>query len=278
MTLLGHWKFDEAPVTLATTAIDRAAGGSGSHDGTYSWGPEGIRPGGVNGRHIRFLRVPFTSGNRIDSFLNNSDFILIPEMTTTFWLDPIQVGGYPIRCELISGGETEPENISFKVTWEQSPNKLKFLWENGAGVDQEGLSSTGILTMNGWQHIGIVRKLFSGGPNVQVEFWKNGVLINTDDNGAAGFLPPTGGASSELYIGYPYWDGKHQQDSVRIYNSDESANIASIYAEELSDFLNEDVHQIVSSDNKTSELIKDDITLNGSRSERDYGGFSNASV
>jgi hypothetical protein len=283
MALLAHYLFNESPYTTATTATDIAEGGSGNHDGTYTWmgNGDGILSGGVGGRHISMKYSSGSSTTLVSTFTNNSDFILHGEMTLSFWIYPINVGQHLIGVDAGTGGEDD--NIPWVVRWWAS-GVLDIAWEYGSQSPSGTIATTsGFLDINEWQHIVIRRSLYSGGPNMQIDFYKAGVKEETYDNSGAGYNPPTGGSNTTMRIGKIQcgWNvgGQAMADSVRIYNTAESdGNISALYATEEEDFYGSPGEKFLSTPFdrrflKTSSNHLGDIIMIGARSSRDNPGF-----
>ena len=238
MTLLTHYKFNEGYVQDPVTAIDRAAGGSGNHNGSYNWssGPSNgkIIPGGVGGRSV------WISSNDIGSItgVNNvADLRILGELTVMFWMIMSDDTVYPI-VDINGVDETSPENRCFGV-YTYSNYRLRMNWEHSAGTDVVVYSSNNIVDLlDTWVHCAIVR--VANGGNYNVLFYVNGSLVDTQDNGGGGFTGPDGGGNALAYIGRDQasYEGAGQivLDSVRIYNSAESAgNILSVYNSEVAE-------------------------------------------
>lgn len=282
MALLAHYLFNESPGVTPVTAIDVAGGGSGYHDASYTWmsNGDGILSGGVGGRHIKFKYSSGSTTTLVDSFDNNSDFNTLGEVTISFWLYPINAG---LAFMGSDNGVTGPDdNQDITIDW-WSSGVMRFIWEhtNHTGIVISSTSS--MIDMNEWQHFVIRRSLFSGGPNMQVDFFKNGVLEETYDNSSSGYTPHDGGSLCSFKIGKVQrgWvvGGECMSDSIRIYNSAESdVTIAALYATEEEDFFGSPGVKFLSTPYdrrvaKTSSNHFGNVLETGERSSRDNPGF-----
>lgn len=243
MTLIAHWPLTGNPGDAedGQPAYDIAGGGSGYHDGIYEVSTsEILGPWGVGGRHLNCNQL--LSGY-VHSFANLSDFIALKgEMTVCCWRRKHQGATSTEQGRMVCcGGAGETSDTNYQWQFETRANgALSLFWEYGAGSDVIPISATGILSNNGgWYHVAAVRYLITPG-FFGVRYYVNGVLVDTQDNGGSGYPPPDGGSSSSLFIGRntggdPPAGTGFGIDSVRVYDTDESSNIATIYAAELPD-------------------------------------------
>jgi len=240
MTFLAHWKIEEGRGAgpNGQTAYDSAAGGSGDHNGVYKLdtGYSGVLASpGVGGVHLQPVNL-FDHGY-IYNFNNIADLRLTGVMTLMFWFRKPE--GYAVvnGCVIADCGgnaETQAANRLWMVDTRDG-RLIRMLWENGAGVDVSVIS-TAIMPVRGrFVHVAVVRYEISPG-FYGVRFYIDGSLADTQDNGGPGYAGPDGGSSSILYIGR-YENGQPARvycvDSVRVYDSDEGASVAGIYAAEL---------------------------------------------
>jgi hypothetical protein len=286
MTLLAHWKFDEgAAVTGITSAIDSVAGGSGSHSGTYGFttGSLGrLVPGGVGGRHLRCISG--TGGGVITSIGNPSDFRIASLFTAMFWF------GFDATTQLYSGSTRKIFNCTgindvdaVQNDWFDirlfAPYAIQVRWETAPGVRVTVTSANYILHRNGWMHIAVVRYEVTPG-FVGVRFYINGVLVDTQDNGGAGFSVPVGGSSALPYIGrdgYANDTGIIHIDSLRFYDTVENvATILGIYNDEIDYIEGIPVEEpdIYSSQSVINYGPRYSIIDSGENNPRDNAGFN----
>jgi len=196
MVLLAQWNLDEGPEDVPTTAIDSAAGGSGSHDGTYTLG--GKVAGGLGPWHLTAA-----SSNYVTSFLNDADLHLLGEMTVMCWyMKPGNDywGGGSSALAMVGSGSSGSENYNYNYLFDFNGGEDFVLrWESAEGVWHVPASGTGILSPWGWNHVAAARYDIAG--NLGVKFYVDGQLVMTDDNGGPGYSPPTNGTLSEMMIG-----------------------------------------------------------------------------
>lgn len=277
MVLLAHYKFNEAPAQNATTAVDVAAGGSGSHSGTYTFSsPDnngGLEPGGIGGRHTR---ISLNDSGSVASLGNISDLRITGEMTVMFWYYSEDTDSWHPIVEVNGVDETQAENKLFSVSRESS-GRLAMKWEYSTGIDIDVFSANNIVQdLDKWMHCAIVRKL--NGSNFNVLFYVNGVLVDTQDNGGGGYTAPDGGGNSLGFIGRDQAStepvGTYRIDSLRVYNTAESsASISSQYSAEVDSFesyaVNIEENRRIITPNGLGYIS----FLLGERNSRGYGGF-----
>lgn len=232
MTLLSHWKLGDGRYN-PSTAIDAAAGGSGAHDGSYSWGasPAGgaLFPGGVDGSHL----YSAYNGGYIDSIGNPADLRLLGGMTIMLWLhhwDANQYWGYAgnrFICNCTSYPWTaEADNTPWDVYVSHvNVGRPYFRWDYGTSPTSVWIQCA-VDPPARWYHLAIKRYEISAG-YYGVKFYYDGVLVDTQDNGGPGWPAPTGGGNAIPYIGRrddannTYYC-HYFLDSIRIYDSEES--------------------------------------------------------
>lgn len=236
MTFLAHWKFGDGWWTEPTIAADSAAGGSGSHDGTYTWGYwGGLVPGGVGGTHI--YKPGATAFCNVSSIANPSDFLLYGALTVCCWYHPDHYYNYHNPTYLVNCSgvdDTAPENDLWSLQI-ASDRRLLLHWENGAGVDVFAASNNYLFPLQGWSHATAERYEVVAG-KWGCNFYRNGALHSTDDNGGAGYDPPDGGANALPRINHRGTTNSYRSydmDSVRVYDTAiGAAAIQAIYDEE----------------------------------------------
>lgn len=243
MTLIAHWPLAGAPGDSedGQAAPDIAAGGSGAHDGIFEVSAsEPLKPWGSGNTHLFCNEL---SSGYVHTFSNLADLRgLQGTMTVACWRKKYQSAtgtdyGYLASCG--GGDETQAANYQWQFR-SRINGALELFWENGLGVDVLTASITGLLPNNGgWHHVAAVRYQISPG-FYGVKYFVDGVLADTQDNGGGGFPGPDGGSASVFYIGrntnaQPPGNTDYGVDSVRVYDTDESANISSIYASEIVD-------------------------------------------
>lgn len=243
MTLLAHWKIDDGRDITAPAAVDSAAGGSGAHDGSYSFSSyDKLYPFGVGSVHM------FVANNGyISSIANPADLRLIGSLTLLLWVAPDEYYGWVaggtrklISCSATDNA-TEATNNPFNLyTQIANPRQVIFHWQHTASNTDIYVTSAVILPIAGWCHLAVVRYEISSG-FFGVKFYVDGVLADTQDNGGPGYAAPTGGGSALPYIGRDnagISGTDFMYDSVRIYDTEESdANILAVYnAEKLDVF------------------------------------------
>jgi len=257
MVLLAHWPLDDGDYRPAPpTARDVAAGGSGSHAGTYTWGSGGLRPTGVGGHHFE------SDDSYIDSIGNPSDLILLGSVTAVSWLwcDDYYHFGYENR-NVVSCVAVDDATIATNDAFWLRNNafKLEFAWQYGAGQTQvTATTSTSVLPYGKPSHVAAVRYQISPG-FYGVKFYVDGILVDTQDNGGPGWAAPTGGSSCVPYVGYALTDNNRAcyLDSVRIYDSEEStANILAIYDAEKDSIMMAATHNGPNSSRENSGWAK----------------------
>jgi hypothetical protein len=225
MTFIAHWPLDDGSGDGPTTARDAAAGGSGSHAGTYNLlnqlGYGRLLPGGVGGKHL-YARNSHTSGT-VTAIGNPADLRLLGTMTLCVWVSPdfyyyYQDGVPIVGCT--GTDDTAAQNDLWALEFATS-RAIRFGWENGTGVDVDLVSSSNLLNQQGWTHVGVERYEVVAG-KWGANFYADGQFYSTDDNGGLGYDPPDGGGSSIPLLGrnaagqpsYPY-----SFDSVRVYDT-----------------------------------------------------------
>lgn len=243
MTLLAHWKLGDgrqAPAGLV--AADSAAGGSGAHDGDYTFaGDAKLYPGGIGG-----ARLFSTEGaGTITNILNPSDLrALHGSLTIMMWLHPwdenqwwTYAGWRRMFTCTVASWATEADNAPWGIFAHSSDlGKPQIQWEYGASPTLVQVKST-IAIPEMLYHLAVQRYEISPG-YYGVKFFYDGVLVETLDNSGPGWPAPTGGANTLPQIGRAanslndfycrYW-----LDSVRIYDTEESEeNILSVFEAE----------------------------------------------
>lgn len=270
MTLLAHWRIADG-INDPVTAVDSV----GSHNGTYNYGLVGrIVPGGIGGTKLQVGTSGFQA--YIDSILNPSSLRLLSEMTVMSWVTPEDAFGNRYVANVSGLDETEAENNCWSV--EIGTNRsLRMTWETSTGTDITVQSINDILPVGGICHIAVVRQSLGG--NYEVLFYVNGVLLDTQDNGAVGYTGPTGGGNSLPFIGKlatvlnPY---DYYLDSVRVYDSVENAaSILSVYNTEQDDYDNLDVESSTITNLISLHEYGDvyDLVYSGASNGRDDSGF-----
>lgn len=196
MTLIAKWNLDDGPGEQPTTAVD-SSGHSNSHSGTYVHSTGyGLRPGGATSNRRCFAARDIS---RVDSILNPADLRLTGVMTVSVWAEPHGDNSVFASCGVNS--ELEADNYLWMVGTYAS-RRLWFFWEQGVGVDVIVPSDPNVRTLVfSWQNFAFVRRLFSGGPNLEVEFFVDGISVGVNDNSGAGITPPTGGSNSVPRVG-----------------------------------------------------------------------------
>ena len=267
MTLLAHWKLNDGVGTVPTVAADSAGGGSGDHDGVYTLGAsEGsgcLLLGGIGGRH---LYSTYQQGY-VTTFNNITDLNSIHgSLTLMFWYHRNEGLGWQNggtsrtpNC-MTSSWSTEADNIPW-LTQINATGYPGFSWQYGSSGTTTGTQSCSqAVDLAGWTHITVKRYEISAG-YYGIKFYFDGVLVDTIDNGGAGWPAHTGGANCQAFIGrdannlnpyYCHWFC----DSVRLYD------------EELSDEDIEDVYEA-----EAAEMYAETVE-EGIFGTNDYCGFS----
>jgi len=243
MAFLAHWKIGggSGEVMDGQTAVDSAAGGSGSHSGTYKLSTSGgyiLSPYGTD-EYLSMNCSRYNDDGYIHTFSNLADLQgLHGEMTASLWVMKNHNYGWNDTLYLAScgnTGSTSADNFSFAISAED-PRRLRFLWHYGAKNLVSVYSANDILPVRTYPtHIAFVRYEISPG-FYGVKFYVNGVLADTQNNGGAGWTAPTDGSSGVMYIGRDVSgmsDRDFHLDSLRIYDSAEEASISGIYNAEL---------------------------------------------
>lgn len=240
MTFLAHWKIGGGPGATMNgqPAVDSAAGGSGAHNGIYRVNTsESISPHGYD--ENLSLRCSFSSSDGIiDSFGNISDLQLTGTYSVMFWFMPLSWldnGMYVINIG--NFGTAEANNNLIWIGCQMN-GRIRVHWEYGAGAGITVDSTDPIITTMKWYHIAVIRYPIAA--NYGVKFYVNGTLEDTQDNGGPGYTAATGGTNTVGYIGRTAEDDSsanyYKVDSIRIYDTDESANVSTIYSTESSYF------------------------------------------
>lgn len=237
MTYLARWLIDAPPAANGLTCTDSVGGGSGAHDGTYYDTSiyQILEPGGVAGRHLYHSGITYPI--RVQSFSNLADLRILGELTITAWVAcSVVSNGAPILCVGgPSASEVEADNELF-LFYLGASNRMTLKWEQGAGVDVLAQTATNTLKKSGlWRHVAVVRRLFSGGPNHEVEFFVDGASVALLNNASAGYAPPTGGGNAVAVIGDYITAGNYgvsHISTVRLYSHDATADIPTIYSTE----------------------------------------------
>ena len=233
MSLLAHWPIDDGILDTPTTARDAAAGGSGSHAGTYDkTSYSTLLPGGVGGRHMLCA-----FGGHIHSIGNPADFRnLHGEMTIAMWLWTDEFsstfGLYQwtdeirrfVSCSIANGGSIVTNN---SFLFRNNGRKLHISWQHDANVTETIETTSDVLYPCGPQHIAVVRYLISGS-TYGVRFYRNGQEV---EDRSTGWTGPNGCDNAIPYIAKDYsgvnWLTLYF-DSVRIY--DEALNATAVEA------------------------------------------------
>jgi len=232
MSLLGYWKLNDGPSTEPANATD-LSGHANNHDGTYYFSGTNytygaLIVGGVHGRHL----FSYNYGHVISPFNNESDLILSGEMAIACW---VRRSRDDTIFDFVAAGEagsTQANNHQFCLTANAS-NTVQLWWEHGSGTLVTANSTVGILRgATEYDHIAAVRSLNGGGPNLNVNFYVNGVAAGLHSD----LAPPDGGGSAKFFIGR---DGNGANgysqflSSVRVWDNvgglPDSAEILSIY-------------------------------------------------
>jgi hypothetical protein len=278
MTFLAHYLFNEAPVQNAVTAVDIEAGGSGAHSGSYfftaSPSDGALEPGGIGGRHTYIAQ---SDSGSVSGLGNIADLRITGEMSVAFWYYTDGVDAWHPIIEMNGVDETQPENKLFEVS-RQNSNRLSMTWEHSAGTDVLVLSASNIVqNFNQWLHCAVVRK--ANGGNFDVEFYVDGALVDTQDNGGGGYTGPDGGGNSLGFIGRNQASteptGAFRIDSLRVYNNAlSSGDVGAIYlvesaAREAYGVLLEDTKRTLHPNSGMGYIA----FLTGERNDRGYGGF-----
>jgi hypothetical protein len=263
--------------------VDIAAGGSGSHSGTYY--DQQLVPPGIDGYHL-FID---TSDGTVRDVQNNSDLIILGDLTLGCWLHEYEeneqgyIGseGWLTSCRLIAcgaDGETLATNYCYLMQVSGTATELQLFWEYGAGSNVAALSGAGLVNNMGWTHVMMVREDYSGGPNQQVKFYKDGQLFSTDNNSGAGFTPPADGSSGYCQIGRggeSAGTARAHIGSVRIYNEAlDAAAVETVYDSEKEYFQNVQVVLNEPGFVKIDKVLDYKAIYAGSRSGRTGAGFS----
>src|SRR4030042_1028319 len=233
MTFLAQWKKNDGPYQGATVAADAEGGGSGSHDGVWTWGSYGqLNPGGPYGMHVRNQ-----TGGYVSSIGNPADLRLLGNITVAAWIHADDYyywsdsnPRYIVNCTGTDDTQAQNDLWSLEVVGDRA---LRFRWENGVGVDVVVDSDDNILPIQGWSHVIVVRYEVVAG-KWGIRFYVDGSLASTKDNGGAGWDPPDGGGSSLPYVGRrggsvsgTMW----MYASVRIYDTaEDDAGALAIYS------------------------------------------------
>ncbi len=144
-----------------------------------------------------------TAAAQYFSRANNAAFTtaMLGECTVEAWVwleNGYNANGYVM--DYAGNGETAATNGLMAVTI-GSTRYLGVYWEKNTGTDVINADATaGQITAETWTHIGVVRRLLSPG-KYAVDFYVNGALVDTLDNAAAGYDPPTDGSSATLTFG-----------------------------------------------------------------------------
>lgn len=282
MTLLAHWPLSDSQYSSATTAVDVAAGGSGSHSGTY--GSPSLVPPGIDGYHL-FIG---TSGGVVTSIQNESDFLISGDLTLMGWVHAWEEGspsgsgqGYGNYSVLISKGANNEDfdgNIVFQLQTYDITGQIRLIWEYGSGSNSIAYSGSDYADRMGWTHIAVVREDFGAGPNQQVKWYKNGQYFSTDDNSSSGFGGQAGGSNTLTLIGRTQAGYSTQEvhlGSLRVYDEAVSAaTIESVYDSEKDYFQNVQVVLNEPGFVKIDKVLDYRAVYAGSRSGRTGAGFS----
>jgi hypothetical protein len=228
MALIGHWPLDDGPYTYVTTAVDLSGG---SHDGTYHHSSgRGVRAGGPTAKRRSFAAgncYTWGNGSYVYPVANDAVFALTGEMACAAWVSRsgIAVGDYGVVAFFGSTGEDQPNNDLFGFYCQHQD--LHVWWEHTAGVDVvvDTTADRAAGTKQGFQHVAFIRRLFGGGPNLEVEFFVDGASAQLLDNGAAGYTPPDGGGNGFLCLGNARggYSKLSRLADVRIWDSDPGA-------------------------------------------------------
>lgn len=240
MTFLAHWKISGTPGASMNgqAAVDSAAGGSGAHDGVYRL--TDVEALGVVGydENLSLQGSISTTDGIIDSIANVSDLQLTGTYSVMAWFLPVNILNNDMYIFNVGGsGETLATN---HLIWIEvlSNGAIRVLWEYGAGTNVDISSTSGIISAIRWHHIAVIRYPIAA--NYGVKFYIDGVLVDTKDNGGPGYTPAAGGTSATAYIGRTADDSgaadHYRVDSIRVYDTDESANVINVYTTEKNSF------------------------------------------
>lgn len=240
MTFVAHWKVNEGSLLSPTTAIDSAAGLSGSHNGTYdhyslSYGK--FESGGVGGRNVHIISSGRSS---IGSIGNPTDFHISTDLTVMFWFYMDLYGGNYTRkvvnCTGVNNSSAD-ENDWWKIelTGTTLLPTFRMVWQTGVGSNTTVTADYNTFPSNGFYLASIVRYEVTTN-KYGVKFYANGSLVNTKDNGGIGWDPPVGGVNALPYVGrdgYGVSQSYFAYDSVRVYDEElNESQIDEIYQEE----------------------------------------------
>ena len=241
MTFLAHWKIGGSPGSGldGQPAIDSAAGGLGAHNGVYRVTTEESITSTHGYDEYQSLRGSGSGTDGIiDTIANVSDLQLTGTYTVMFWFMPRNVLDNGMYVYSV-GASGESLETNFLVHIEARSNgSIRVFWEYDAGTDVNVYSVTELISVIRWHHVAVVRYPISS--NYGVKFYIDGVLADTQNNGGAGYPAAADGSSTAAYIGRTATDSTavnyYNLDSIRVYDTDESANVASVYATESSYF------------------------------------------
>jgi hypothetical protein len=148
-------------------------------------------------------------------------------MACAAWVDrsDVSVGDYGVVAFFGSTGETQPDNDLWAFYCQHQD--LHVWWEHTAGVDVvvDTTADRAAGTKQGFQHVAFIRRLFGGGPNLEVEFFVDGASAQLLDNGGLGYTPPDGGANGFLCLGNARggYSKLSRLGDVRIWDNDPGA-------------------------------------------------------
>lgn len=238
MSLIAHWPIDYGTSRDTTNVRDIAEGGSGNHDGGFTFGYYSYwMPGGVGNRNIG----PVSQYGGWTTVTNNADdFRVTGEMSIAMWAACDQYSGWNDQITLASCSHDNDGTPANNSLWAFNvyQRKLRFMWWDGVSA-WTIVSTTDVVTSRqGFQHFAAVRYEISAG-YYGVKFYVDGVMVEDVDNGGAGFAGPTNGENAIMYIGrrkdfVNTYQSDLWYDSVYFYNlAVADTVIADIYAEEF---------------------------------------------
>jgi len=137
------------------------------------------------------------------------------------------------------GGSGETQALNHLIFIEVRLNgAIRVFWEYGSGTNVDIYSTANLINAMRFHHVAVIRYPIAA--NYGVKFYIDGVLADTKDNGGTGYTAADGGTSALGYIGRTAEDttaaNYYNVDSVRVYDTDESANVAAVHALESVSF------------------------------------------
>ena len=203
--LVGHWKMDEG--TGASTSDN-----SGNNKNSYSFnaGNESGAPTWSSGKYGNALTFSNVSGQVGNSVSINNGVVDMSANNSFSFFSWVYLTGNTTVSRIFTNGSGCTKNISFHVT--DSGGIMRVQITDSSDV-LTYFSSGYTVPLNQWKHIG-----FSFTKNGKIDFFVDGVLINSQDFTVSTFKAVTGNS----IIGActcAYNDGTNGKlDEVRIYN------------------------------------------------------------